>query len=74
LVRDLFLGGAELSQRGGRDEADQEPQDGEHDQELEQRKTSLASSRVAGRGGKVEKDDLPSGHCVGTRVFYWTFV
>jgi hypothetical protein len=69
LVRDLLLGGAELSQSGGRDEADQQPQDGEHDQKLEQRKTSLASPRVAGRGGKVEKNDLPSGHCVGHQGF-----
>jgi hypothetical protein len=73
-VRDLFLGGAELSQRGRRDEADQEPQDGEHYQKLEQRKTSLPSARVTGWAGRAEKNDLRSAHCVGTRVFPGTFV
>jgi hypothetical protein len=67
LVRDLFLGGAELSQSRGGDEADQQPQDREHDQELEQRKTSLPSPRVARRAVGAEKNDLRSAHCVGTR-------
>src|ERR1700720_1685499 len=71
LVRDLFLGGAELSQRGGRDEADQQPQNGEHDQELEQRKTSLPSSRVVGRAVGAENKDLRRAHCGRTRFFSW---
>ena len=41
-MRDLLLGGAELAQRGGRHEADQQPEDGEHDQQLEQREAALA--------------------------------
>jgi hypothetical protein len=66
LVRDLFLGGAQLSQRGRRDKADQEPQDREHDQKLEQCKTLLPPPTVADRGGKAEKNDLRNAHCLGT--------
>jgi hypothetical protein len=73
-VCDLFLGGAELSQRGGRNETDQKPQDGEHDQKLEQRKTSLPSPRIAGRAGSAEKNDLRSAHWIVTRVFPGIFV
>src|SRR5207253_428685 len=41
LVRDLFLCRAELTQRRGRDKANQKPEDGEDDKELEQRETVL---------------------------------
>src|SRR5205823_10225114 len=41
LMRDLFLGRAELPQRRGRHETDQKTEDGQHDQQLQQCEAAL---------------------------------
>jgi len=41
LVRNFFFGGFQLPECGGRDKSDKQPEDGEHNEELEQGKTAL---------------------------------
>jgi hypothetical protein len=46
LVRDLLLGGPELAQRSRSNKADQQAQNGEHDEKLEQGEAALACPRI----------------------------
>src|SRR6516162_1356322 len=46
LVRDLLFGGFELPERGRRHKPDQQPEDGEHDEKLEQGEAALPLARI----------------------------
>src|SRR6516164_5320041 len=53
LVGDLFFGGFELPERGGCDKSDQQPEDGEHDEKLEQGEASLPSAPILGEVDRI---------------------
>src|SRR5207248_9398279 len=59
LMRDLFLGRAELPQRRGRHEADQKTEDGEHDKQLQQCETALPPVATTGARQLSEGIDPP---------------
>src|SRR6516164_7531158 len=53
LVGDFFFRGFELPERGGCDKSDQQPEDGEHDEKLEQGETPLPPAPILGEVDRI---------------------
>src|SRR5438552_1933308 len=69
LVRYLFLGGAELPQRGRRDKANQQSENGKDDEQLEQGEPALLSLKMIGGLDRAERNDLRIAHAGRPGVF-----